>query len=249
MGIAATQMEKRGIRTQRGNTNRKINDINREIRQTRARIRKVKNWLYSQPLINAPTLISMMNHIADCKQLLTQSQRIKNLKTQAHIFVFLQNNNIHDVEQLANKIEQIHRQFYDVSTKIKAAERRLGTLNEHLAQFDNYKQHKAVYDKYNKLEPKKRDTFYKKHSNEINLYKDAKSYLDKIMNGKKDIPIKAWKKEQAELTAEKYTLMEKYYQLKDETHSVELLRRGAENLMREDGRESSSPVRKHGVEI
>jgi len=34
------------------------------------------------------------------------------------------------------------------------------------------------------------------------------------MNGRKDIPVKAWKKEQTKLLAERYSLMDKYYQLK-----------------------------------
>jgi hypothetical protein len=122
----------------------------------------------------------------------------------------------------------------------------LDTLSEHLAQTDNHKKHKAVYDKYIKLDPKKRDAFYEKHSNEIEIYKGAKNYLDKIMNGRKDIPIKAWQKEQRDLLTDRYDLMEKYYQLKDETRSIELLRRGAENIMRGDTQESP-PTRKHEI--
>ena len=248
MGVAANQMERRGIHTERGDMNREITITNRQMGQLRARIKKCKDWLYSKPLVNPPTLMSMMEHIADGKNLLTQSQRIKNLKTQAHIFMFLQNNDIYDVEQLANKIEHIHRQFYDVSSKIKSVNRRLDTLNEHLTHYDNYNQNKAVYNKYIKLDPNKRKDFYKKHSDEIQLYKESKEYLDKIMNGKKDIPIKAWKKEQTELLAERYDLMEKHYQLKDETRSVELLRKGAENIMSENVQETAL-VRKHGINL
>jgi len=68
------------------------------------------------------------------------------------------------------------------------------------------------------------------------------------MNGKKDIPLNSWKKEQTNLLAEKYSLMEKYYQLKDETRSVELLRKGAENIILESGRERSGEKNK-GMEI
>jgi tetratricopeptide (TPR) repeat protein len=248
LGVAAFQMEKRGIHTERGNMNRAIEITNKQISQLRARIKKCKGWLYAQPILDAPTTITMMNNIANAKNLQTQSQRIRNLKTKAHVFMFLQQNNIYDMEQLVNKIEQIHRQFYDVSDKIKKVERRLDTLTEHLAQTENHKQYKPIYDKYKKLDPMKRDAFYDKHSDEIQLYENAKSYLDKIMNGKKDIPVKAWKKELADKAADKYDLMEKYYQLKDETHSVELLRRGAENLMLEDGRQTA-PARRHGLEI
>jgi hypothetical protein len=248
MGVATMQMEKRGIRTERGDMNRVTNFANRQLGQLRARIRKCKDWLYSQPLNDAPTLVSMMNHIADGKNLNTHWQRINNLQKKAKVFAFMQRNNVYDMAQLAGKIELVHRQFYDVSKKIKAAERRLNTLSEHLAQTEIRSQHRNVYVKYTKLAPRKRGTFYAKHSEEIELYKNTKAYLDNVMNGKKDIPVKAWKKEQAELLAEKYNLFDEYYQLKDEIYSVELLRRGAENLMHGDERESS-PARKRGVEI
>jgi hypothetical protein len=42
MGVAASQMEKRGIATDKGNHNREVININKEMRQIRARIRKLE---------------------------------------------------------------------------------------------------------------------------------------------------------------------------------------------------------------
>jgi hypothetical protein len=230
MGAAATQMEKRGIRTERGNRNRDIIDTNQQMRQLRARIRKVKDWLYAQPLTNAPTMISIMNTISAGKTLNTQYQRIADLEKRASVLVFLQNNKIYDMEQLVDKVAEINNNFYEVSKSIKAAERRLTTLEQHLAQSENHRKYKAVYDKYKQLDPKKRDKFYKKHGDEIQIYQDAKKYLDGVMNGRKNIPIKEWQAEYKNLTAEKYALFEKYYSLKNEMQSIELIRKGAEIL-------------------
>ena len=248
MGVAATQMEKRGIRTERGDYNRKINDINKEMRQTRTRIRKVKNWLYSQPLTNAPTFIEIMNNISVGKNLNTDWNRIKNLQTRARVLIFLTDNKIYEMPKLVEKIEKINNEFYDVSKKIKEVERRLDTLNNHLAHYDNYSTHKKVYEKYKALEPKKRDAFYNKRSDEIQSYETSRKYLNKVMNGKTPIPIKSWKNEQAKLTSEKYWLCEDFYKLKDEIRNVEIIRRGAEKFMLENERESI-PVRKHGLDI
>ena len=240
LGTAAFQMEKRDIPTKRGDRNRKINAINKEMRQTRARIREVKNWLYSQPLINAPTLMTITHNITVGKNLSNDWQRVRNLQTRAKVFMFLQQNNIHEVAQLSNKITQINNQFYNTSKKIKSVERRLSTLNAHLAHYDDYKKHKSIYEKYKALKPKKRDAFYDKHSERIQLYKDAKSYLDGVMNGRTTVPIKSWQAEYEKLTADKFSLCEDFYQLKDETRYVELLRKSTENLMRDDVPEISS---------
>ncbi|MCL2457215.1 MAG: MobA/MobL family protein, partial [Defluviitaleaceae bacterium] len=45
MGAAASQMEQRGIRTERGDQNREIEITNREIRQLRVRIIKLDKWI------------------------------------------------------------------------------------------------------------------------------------------------------------------------------------------------------------
>ena len=69
---------------------------------------------------------------------------------------------------------------------------------------------------------------------EIRLYESAKKYLDVVLNGSKKIPVKAWQSEQTALTAERFSLCEEYCRLKDETRSVKLLRKGAENIMRQE---------------
>ena len=234
LGVAAFQMEKRGIATERGNLNRKIEVTNQQLRQVRARIRKAKNWLYSQPITNAPSMVSVMSSIADSKNLNSRWKKISDLKTQAKVLIFLQSNNITDMEHLVDKVTQMNEEFYEVSNKIKAVERRLDTLTQHLAQYENYKQHKAVYEKYKSLDPKKRDVFYDKHSEKIELFKDSQQYLNAVMNGKTTVPNKSWQAEHKKLTADKFSLCEDFYKLKEEIRSVEVLRRGAENLMREE---------------
>ena len=117
-------MEKRGIRTERGDINREIEITNRQLRQLRARINRLKNWLYSQPLTGAPSLVDMMNGIAGGKNFESRWQKIADLKTQAKVLIFLQENGIFDVEQLAGKVERMYERQYDVANKIKPVERR-----------------------------------------------------------------------------------------------------------------------------
>ena len=60
--------------------------------------------------------------------------------------------------------------------------------------------------------------------------------------------IKDWRKEQQSLTAAKYAACERYYALQDEVRSVEQLRKGAENIMRQEVQERQSR-RAQGVEL
>jgi len=68
MGVAASQMEKKGIRTDKGNRNREIADINKEIRQTKARIRKLKDWLYTRPVENLPYYVGHCWRCCRCQK-------------------------------------------------------------------------------------------------------------------------------------------------------------------------------------
>ena len=71
--------------------------------------------------------------------------------------------------------------------------------------------------------------------------------LFRSMNGRIDPPpIKEWRKEQQSLTAAKYTACERYYALQDEVQSVEQLRKDAENIMRDEARET--PTHRHEQE-
>ena len=58
------------------------------------------------------------------------------------------------------------------------------------------------------------------------------------MNGKTTIPEKSWQTEQKKLTAYKFSLCEKYYGLQGDVRNMELLRKGTENIMRGEIRES-----------
>ena len=248
MGVAASQMEKKGIRTDRGDINRQVEVSNSQLKQLKARIRKAKEFWYAQPIENAPSSISIMGNIADSKNLNSRWQKIADLKTQASVFMFLQNNGITDMEQLVGKVTKINKDFLEVSDNIKKVDRRLETLIQHLTQYENYKTHKSVYDKYRQLDPKKQEIFYEKHSEEIELFKTAQEYLTAVMNGKTTIPQKSWQAEQKKLIAHRFSLCEKFYGLKDEIRNVELLRKGTENIMRDESHERQQ-TRNNGMEI
>lgn len=64
LGVAAFQMEKRGIRTERGNLNREIEVSNQRLRQLKARISKLQNWLKDEAAnTEPPTLADVIQGI------------------------------------------------------------------------------------------------------------------------------------------------------------------------------------------
>ena len=143
----------------------------------------------------------------------------------------------------------MYKRHYDVANSIKEKTRRINTLTTHLEQCEIQKRHRAVYQKYAKLEPKKRKAYGEKHAEEIRLYKEATDHIKDVMNGRTEPPpIKKWKEELETLTAERYGLCDEYYRLDDDLKSVDALRRGAELLM-QDEPQREQPKRTHNMSL
>ena len=265
LGVAASQMEQKGIPTERGNRNRKINDINKEIRQLRARLNKIDNWIKEEKSkpeeVKPPTLYDVVQNILNRQAQAGKSQHyqsINNIKASAKMLNFITENYITDMSGLQNKVTAMNGKLSDVRGKLKPVERRLKTLDEHIEQGGNYKKYKSVYEKYNSIQPSitdklfKRDPktdFYEENRAGIILFETADRYLKEHLNGKtKTPPLKKWKAEREELTAKKELYYREYYSLKNEVKEVEQIKRSITDIVQQQEQENRR-TRKHDIEL
>ena len=96
--------------------------------------------------------------------------------------------------------------------------------------------YRDVYRKYKEQKPKKREAFYEAHRMELTHFEAAECYLNDVMNGRTGIPLKAWKAERDNLTAERKELSRRYLALKDEVKEAEQIRKGVYSILREENR-------------
>jgi len=243
LGVAASQMEERGIITERGNTNRKIISMNKELKQLRARISKLQKWVDEmEKEINAQNSdsnpIQSENLLFIFSDLLSSENKshrktIIDLKLAATTFAFLQENNISNLPELHQKINNMRNDFDGVRKKLKSVERRLETLDKHILQSENYKKYRAVYKEYEEQKPKQQDAFYENHRAELTLYNAAEKYLKAHLNGHKEIPLPNWKAEHKKLITEKDKLYKEFYRRKENVRKVELIQKSVDNVTRE----------------
>ena len=235
LGVTAAALERKGIRTERGDKNRKIVSMNQEIRQLRARINKLQKWVdghmenekhtpSTTPKFDPDNLISMLSHLLETGEGKSQKQKVFDLKTASSTLLFLQENSISTLPEMKEKVTAMHDKLYDIREKMKPKERRLATLNGHLLQADNYKQNKAIYKQYDTLPAKKQPAFYAAHTPEIILFESAQRYLKSHLNGYNKIPTAQWKAEHAKLTTERETLYNEFKQHKEEVRKIEIIR-------------------------
>jgi uncharacterized protein YciI len=205
-------------------------------------------------------MMDIAEGIGNIKNTENHFQKIRNLQTQAKVLIFLQENNIDSVEDYTNKVIEMHNQLQTTSTDIKATERRLETLATHLTHYKNYKAHTAVYEKYKSLNPKKdtaalnglnpftkkkatadyetatkkHEAYREKHAEAITQFEAARDYFTAVMNGRTDLPIGDWQKEQTQLLNKRYGLCEQFYTLKDDIKFAEIIRRSMEQIMKNE---------------
>jgi len=244
LGPAAHQMEKRGIRTERGDINREIEISNQRLRQLNARIVKAKKEIAE--IARSPESPTVDEAFQNVLNRPTQSHfgKVRNLKTASQLLIFMQENGVHDMAGLERKLKEMMNHQSEVRSKLNPIDRRLKTLNEHIQQAETYLKHKDIYKMYRQEKPRKQDGFRQQFHAEIILYEAAERYLKGVMNGRTALPIKAWKMEREALLAEKKELSKSYVSMKDELAMIDRIRKSARELMppqeprRARGRES-----------
>jgi ATP-dependent exoDNAse (exonuclease V) alpha subunit len=253
LGPAAHQMEKRGIRTDRGDINRAIVIGNKQLAQLNARIKKVQKWLDGEKGHTQPTLTEVICDILSGDPGRSHSQQIRDLQLGAKTLVFIQNNNLHTIEDLRGYVGNLYFERQELADRMKPVNRRIETLDKHLMHSENLKKHDKLakrrdelYAEYKRLDGKgflfklqadkalkAAEAYDWKHLNALKDYDDADKYLRKILQKRfdpKDIPVKAWQKERDTLAIEKGGLDSEYNVMKERTRDVEVIRKYAENV-------------------
>ena len=241
LGVAAFQMEKRGIRTERGDINRQVQLDNNMLRQLRARINKLKTGLdelLAEAAVSHPipsiSFADVLTGILEKPEEKTRRQKISDLKTFAKAVAFVQQHNLADLNGLRDKVTEMYGQVGGISDGLKKVERRLKTLDEHIRHADNYVEHRALYKQYNQVKPKYQTDFYERNRTGLALYEAAQQYLKPVLNGRTDIPRRTWQAEHAKLTAERQSLYVNYARLKEEVRNAEVIRRCVETVLRDE---------------
>ena len=205
MGPAASQMERRGIQTVKGNINREIAADNKLLKEIKARITRLYNWSKEQSA-QPQGRESIMDFLFQAKQDTAPTSRygkVKALKADAKLFNFLMENGITSMEQLYEKVSAMNSNYYDLRGKIVSKERRISVLTERLEMWEQYQKYKPVRQKLDRVAPAKREQFEQRHSADLALFDAAVRYLDALKASGEAIAPKTWRAEAQRLTAEK----------------------------------------------
>ena len=155
-------MEKRGIRTDKGEVNRQIAAENKLLKEIKARITRLYNWSKAEaekPESQQASMMDLWEAQQQLKRPDTRTGKIRTLQESAALFSFMQANGIKTMQQLHDKISDMNSSYYDLRGKIVQAERRIATLTERGEMWEQYNQYKSIHKQLAKVKPEKREQF------------------------------------------------------------------------------------------
>ena len=237
MGPAASQMERRGIATEKGDINRQIAADNKLLKEIKARLTRLYNWTKEQADVpqGGSVLAQLYQAQAEvnASKAKTRAGKVKALKANAALFNFLQSNGISSMAQLYEKIEAMNNDYYELRGKIVNAERRISALSERLEMWAQYQRTKPVRQRLDKVKPSRRGQYQQEHEIELVSFDAAARFLDDLKEFGEAITPKAWQTEVDRLTAQKELDYQKMQAMRDDLKAVEQLKQTAEQLARD----------------
>ena len=207
VGVSATQMEKKGIVTERGELNRNIKAANRILREIRRLVRGLKDWIAElkerkAALLEALTEARAQTSEPTIPQLLarymeqrgeeradwTSKGKLKGAvsdfnKVQAAM-EFLRQKEISTVETLDRQLDGISENAVAIRDSMRKAERRIKDIDTLLSHIGNYEKSKPVYKEYAAIGWKKqKEKFEEAHRGKLDAYRAAARYVKTHLSG------------------------------------------------------------------
>lgn len=168
--------------------------------------------------------------------------KVFNLKQMAQTVNYLTEHNLLEYDALAAKTALATAQYNELSTQIKAAEKRMAEIDVLKMQIVNYAKTRDTYVAYRKAGYSKK--FLAEHESNILLHKAAKKSFDE-MSVKKLPTVKSLQAEYAALLAEKKTAYADYRKARDEMKELLTVKANVDHLLDPDRREAEKE-REHG---
>ncbi|HFH7459164.1 TPA: MobQ family relaxase [Streptococcus agalactiae] len=218
LGASASAMERKGIRTEKGDINREIKKQNELLKNIGNEIKKITSWLAGfkeklkesykeykdqskKQIENESGLFNLYEYLSFYQEMQEnnraelsfygkRNKAICDLKRYASGINYLRENKIKTISDLQGHINTLRSKNSEIYKTIKENSQKIEDLNKCLAYAKTVRKTKATYQEY---ESKKifKESFYKNNQKEIDQNIRARNLIEKI-SGKKNLREKEW---------------------------------------------------------
>nr|WP_029575633.1 MobA/MobL family protein [Bifidobacterium breve] len=240
LGVSATQMERKGIATDRGNINREIKHQNAILREITRRIKALLNWIRGigkEEKADTGNIKSTLppkeNLLSVFENLIRNNVDNHNVDLEKYIesYQFLKDKNITSISELKENISALRDKNYKTTRAIKDTEKKINDKVELIDQSEKYLKHKDTSKAYTKLKKSKQEDFYNEHTAELILFESARKYLKEHLGESKTLAISKWKSEVTTLKKEKNSLYSQILDMRKDVEQAESVRSCIEKLL------------------
>lgn len=218
-GPAVRAMEKRGIRTEKGDYNHWVRATNALLRSIREKLAELVSWIKeAKTELQKPQAPSLRQILLDYMNIQKEGAKsfskygrqkasVTTLKDVTDAFVFLEAKGIDTPEQLESALSSLTEQYHSLSASMKMKSARMKVLKEAIDQVKVYQENLPVYQEMAKpkYKFKKALTAYKdQHEGQLKLLHRARRIMKEAGMPEHFDPavMTAWKKELAQLEHE-----------------------------------------------
>ncbi|MDU5699597.1 MAG: MobQ family relaxase [Finegoldia magna] len=218
LGASASAMERKGIRTEKGDINREIKKQNELLKNIGNEIKKITTWLVGfkdklkesykeykdqskKQIENESGLFNLYEYLSFYQEMQEnnraelsfygkRNKAIYDLKRYASGINYLREHKIKTISDLQGHINILRSKNSEIYKTIKENSQKIEDLNKCLAYAKTVRKTKATYQEY---ESKKifKESFYKNNQKEIDQHIRARNLIEKI-SGKKNLREKEW---------------------------------------------------------
>lgn len=256
LGVSASQMEKKGIATDRGNINREIKHQNKLLREIARRIKVLLNWIRGigkeEKVENEnikSTLPTKENLLSVLENLIRKNADKNNADLEKYIesYQLLKEKNITSINQLKDSITDLRDKNYKTTRALKDTEKKIDEKTQLIDQSEKYLKYKDTYKAYTKLKKNKQEDFYNEHTAELILFESAKKHLKEHLGESKTLAISKWKSELDTLKKDKKSLYNQILEVREEVEQAEKVKTCIEQL--QEHSKELSQVKRNELDI
>ena len=243
LGVSASQMEKKGIATDRGNINREIRKQNRLLQEIKLRIKALLNWIRgigkeekAETDKLKSTLPPKENLLSVFENLIRKNADNHNTDLEKYIesYQFLKEKNIISLSELKESIVTLRDKNYKTTRAIKDTEKKIDGKVQLIDQAEKYLKYKDIYKAYTKLKKIKQEDFYNEHTAELILFESARKHLKEHLGESKTLNISKWKSELTTLKKDKKSLYSQILEIREEVEHAEKVKTCIEQLQEQE---------------
>ena len=243
LGVSASQMEKKGIATDRGNINREIRKQNRLLQEIKLRIKALMRWIRgigkeekAETDKLKSTLPPKENLLSVFENLIRKNADNHNTDLEKYIesYQFLKEKNIISLSELKESIVTLRDKNYKTTRAIKDTEKKIDGKVQLIDQAEKYLKYKDIYKAYTKLKKIKQEDFYNEHTAELILFESARKHLKEHLGESKTLNISKWKSELTNLKKDKKSLYSQILEIREEVEHAEKVKTCIEQLQEQE---------------